>query len=177
MLLSDVSEELRERIAYDELHAGTLRAAGIRSLMVVPLSARGRTFGAMTLAFAESDRRYSSLDLQVALDLAKRAAMTTDNACFSVKQSTLRQRFEVLDHVSLVLSQRLSQDDGGGFGCVLSGHRRSGSVGMRRRIRWARHRESISARPFDRWVFSGFPPDAGRSDWTTPETGRTARER
>lgn len=76
MLLSEVSAELRAHASDD----GTWRAADIRSLMVVPLSARGRTFGALTLASAESDWRYSSVDLQVAQDLASRIAMALDNA-------------------------------------------------------------------------------------------------
>ncbi|HEY6562489.1 MAG TPA: PAS domain S-box protein [Polyangiaceae bacterium] len=80
MLLAEVAAEQRERIAYDDRHADILRAADIRSLMVVPLAARGRTFGALTLASAESGRRYSSLDLQVAEDLASRIAMALDNA-------------------------------------------------------------------------------------------------
>jgi PAS domain S-box-containing protein len=64
----------------DEGGANTLRAASHRSLMVVPLTARGRTFGALTLASAESERRYSSLDLQFAQDLASRIAIVLDNA-------------------------------------------------------------------------------------------------
>lgn len=79
MRLAEVSAELRDRMAHDDDHAAAMRAAGLRSLMVVPLSARGRTFGALTLALAESDRRYSALDLQVAQDLASRIAMALDN--------------------------------------------------------------------------------------------------
>src|SRR5262249_48479688 len=80
MLLSDVSGQQQEPTAYDTSHAEVLRAAGIRSLMVVPLSARGRTFGCITLAAAESARRYSPVDLRLALDLANRAAMAADNS-------------------------------------------------------------------------------------------------
>jgi PAS domain S-box-containing protein len=80
MLLTEVSTEQRERLSYDNRHADALRAADIRSLMVVPLNARGWTLGALTLASAESDRRYSSFDLQVAQDLASRIAMALDNA-------------------------------------------------------------------------------------------------
>jgi PAS domain S-box-containing protein len=79
MRLAEVSDELRDRMAHDDDHAATLRAAGFRSLMVVPLTARGRTFGALTLALAESDKSYSSLDLQVAQDLSSRIAMALDN--------------------------------------------------------------------------------------------------
>ncbi len=80
LLLAEVTAEQRERLSYDDRRADSLRAADIRSLMVVPLKARGRTLGALTLASAESDRRYSSIDLQVAQDLASRIAMALDNA-------------------------------------------------------------------------------------------------
>jgi PAS domain S-box-containing protein len=80
MLLSEVSADLRGRISADDADADALRAADVRSLMVVPLAARGRTFGALTLASAESDKRYSSIDLQVAQALAGRIAMALDNA-------------------------------------------------------------------------------------------------
>ncbi len=80
MLLSEVSDQLRERMAYDDDHANLLRGADVRSIMVVPLAARGRTLGALTLAATESDRRYSASDLRWAQDLANRAALAMDNA-------------------------------------------------------------------------------------------------
>jgi len=43
--------------------------------MIVPLSARGHTFGALTLAAAESERRFEAADLRLAQDLANRAAL------------------------------------------------------------------------------------------------------
>ncbi|MEX2048460.1 MAG: PAS domain-containing protein, partial [Gemmatimonadota bacterium] len=61
MLLAEVSAEQLERMSYDDRHADILRVADVRSLMVVPLAARGRALGALTLASTESDRRYSSL--------------------------------------------------------------------------------------------------------------------
>jgi PAS domain S-box-containing protein len=80
VLLSEVSADLRERPILDDEYVRILRGADVRSLMVVPLHARGRTFGALTLAFTQSDRRYSALDLQVAQGLSSRIAMALDNA-------------------------------------------------------------------------------------------------
>jgi PAS domain S-box-containing protein len=81
-------------------HADIPPAAGIRSLLVVPLSARGRTFGALTLAAAESDRRYSSVDLRLAEDLANRAAMAIDNArLYAEAQSAIRDLRAVQDQL------------------------------------------------------------------------------
>lgn len=80
MLLSELSAQILEQITYEEAHADAMRSAGIRSLMVLPLSARGHTLGALTLAAAESERRYDSSDLELARDLASRAALAVDNA-------------------------------------------------------------------------------------------------
>lgn len=48
------------------------------SAMVVPLAARGRTFGALTFV-AASGRRYDTADLALARELAGRAALAVDN--------------------------------------------------------------------------------------------------
>jgi len=51
-----------------------------RSLMCVPLSARGRTIGAVTLVSSKPDRRYDEEDLLLAEDLAYRCALAADNS-------------------------------------------------------------------------------------------------
>jgi serine phosphatase RsbU (regulator of sigma subunit) len=53
---------------------------GCRSALVVPLVARGRTLGAMTLVAVSGDRSYGSAELSLAEDLARRAALAVDNA-------------------------------------------------------------------------------------------------
>jgi signal transduction histidine kinase len=50
------------------------------SLMTVPLIARGRTLGALTLTLQDHGRRYDQHDLNVALTLASRGALALDNA-------------------------------------------------------------------------------------------------
>jgi PAS domain S-box-containing protein len=51
-----------------------------RSLMCVPLLARGRTIGAITLVSSKLDRRYDEEDLLLAENLAYRCALAADNA-------------------------------------------------------------------------------------------------
>jgi GAF domain-containing protein len=53
---------------------------GARSHMFVPLVARGRTLGALTLALVGGTRRYDEHDLNVARNLASRGALALDNA-------------------------------------------------------------------------------------------------
>ncbi|HTU16905.1 MAG TPA: response regulator [Gemmataceae bacterium] len=52
----------------------------LRALLHIPLLARGRALGVLTLAMGPSGRRYSSADLALAEDLAGRAAIALDNA-------------------------------------------------------------------------------------------------
>jgi signal transduction histidine kinase len=56
------------------------RHLGLRSAMVVPLIARDKPIGAMTLVWAETDRHYSEPDLEFVLDLCTRAALAVENA-------------------------------------------------------------------------------------------------
>jgi signal transduction histidine kinase len=51
---------------------------GMKSYIIVPMHARGRTLGAITLA--ASAHRYTGADLSLAEDLAGRAALSIDNA-------------------------------------------------------------------------------------------------
>ena len=66
--------------ARDEQHLAMMRALDFSAAIVVPLTARGRTLGVLTLCMSESHRRYDEADLAVAQDLAQRAAIAVDNA-------------------------------------------------------------------------------------------------
>ena len=79
-LLSDIKPEQVEAAARDADHRRMLHELELRSAMTVPMIARGRTLGAITLVAAESGRRYIARDLTVAEDLALRAALAVDNA-------------------------------------------------------------------------------------------------
>lgn len=69
-----------DRISYDQTHADLLYAAGVKSLMSVPLHVHGRTLGALTIAMGPSGRRYTVDDIAFAEDVAARASMAIDNA-------------------------------------------------------------------------------------------------
>jgi PAS domain S-box-containing protein len=79
-LMAEIPEELVEQVARDERHRELLVGLELRSYMVVPLVTRGRTLGAISFILAESGRRYGEADLQLAEELARRAAYAVDNA-------------------------------------------------------------------------------------------------
>ena len=74
-----------------------LTALGLKSALTVPLVARGRTLGALTLLMAESARRYGIEDLRFAEDVAQRAALAVDNArLYQQAQQADRRKDEFL---------------------------------------------------------------------------------
>jgi len=75
-----ITDEMIAGAARDEEHLQILRQVGFKSVMIVPMVARGRTMGAITLVYAESGRQYSDDDLALVEDLAYRAALAIDNA-------------------------------------------------------------------------------------------------
>jgi signal transduction histidine kinase/PleD family two-component response regulator/HPt (histidine-containing phosphotransfer) domain-containing protein len=76
----DIPEEVLEATARDEEHLRLLREIGFTSAIIVPITARSRTLGTLTLVSAESGRPYTEVDLRLAEDLARRSASAVDNA-------------------------------------------------------------------------------------------------
>jgi PAS domain S-box-containing protein len=76
----EIPPELLDESARDEEHRRLIHALGLRSYIVVPLLARDRVVGAISLVQAESDRRYGPEDVRLAEELARRAAVAIDNA-------------------------------------------------------------------------------------------------
>jgi PAS domain S-box-containing protein len=76
----EITEGMLEATARDEEHLELLREIGFSSAMLVPMIARGKTLGVITLVSAESEQRYGRADLRLAEELARRAALAVDNA-------------------------------------------------------------------------------------------------
>lgn len=77
---ADIPEALLESVAHDAEHLALIRGLGLRSYICVPLVAGDVPLGVLTLAYAESGRRYRASDLEVAIDLARRASSAVENA-------------------------------------------------------------------------------------------------
>ena len=58
----------------------TIRALGMRSVMLIPMDVAARTIGVLTMVSAESGRSFTEDDLVFAGDLARRAATAVENA-------------------------------------------------------------------------------------------------
>lgn len=80
VLYRSISDELLASSTRDAEHYEVLRQLGMESAMVVPLTAGGRTFGALMLVSADPQRLYDEDDLDFARHLGRRAAVAVDNA-------------------------------------------------------------------------------------------------
>jgi PAS domain S-box-containing protein len=100
LLLAEVAPAVRR-----SLYAAPGAARGLpddpRALVSVPLRARGRTLGALTVAVTQRGRRLGREDLFLIQDLARRAALALDNArLFGAADAAARWREQVLAIVS-----------------------------------------------------------------------------
>lgn len=80
LLLPEIPHEMLRRTAVDEEHLELLQSLGLRSAMIVPLTAHDQTFGAITFVTSESGEPYDEGDLGFAEELARRAALAIDNS-------------------------------------------------------------------------------------------------
>lgn len=97
----DVTEERLRSICQDKNQLQVLRLLTPKYLMSVPLIARERTLGAITLLSTQARRRYGPNELRLAEELAWRAALAVDNAMlFQQARQATRMRDEVLGIVA-----------------------------------------------------------------------------
>jgi signal transduction histidine kinase/ActR/RegA family two-component response regulator len=109
-IAGEISAEEMAAIAADPEHLRVARALEYTSYLVVPLVARDRTVGAISLVSSGSGRRYAAEDVPFVEDLARRAALAVDNAGL-FRQSETRQRVaEALAEVGRFLGQALDPD-------------------------------------------------------------------
>ncbi|HRV94061.1 MAG TPA: GAF domain-containing protein, partial [Anaerolineae bacterium] len=113
-----ITAEMIEAAARDAEQLRLLRAINIRSVMIVPLTAREKTFGVMTFIWAESDRQYDQNDLALAEEIARRAAIAIDNARLYKGERNARreaeltaQRITSMQSVTAALSEAITPLD------------------------------------------------------------------
>jgi PAS domain S-box-containing protein len=74
-----IPEEMIEAVPDPKIRE-IARSLQLRSAMILPLTVAGRTLGALTLVWSESERTYGAGDLELAEELARRAAQAIENA-------------------------------------------------------------------------------------------------
>jgi serine phosphatase RsbU (regulator of sigma subunit) len=93
-LVRKVPDEMLRRVARDEEHLRAMRELRLRSMIVVPLIGRGRPLGTLTLASAESRRRYGTADLDFAVEMARTTALAIENASLHQERSRVARTLQ-----------------------------------------------------------------------------------
>jgi len=116
--LSEVTDDVVRALARDDNHYRIVTELGFRSFMCVPLIARGRTLGAVTVISCNPDRRHSADDVEVLTEVARRAAVALDNARLYDDQQRARaiaesaaDRLLQLQTLATALSRAVSVDE------------------------------------------------------------------
>jgi len=108
LLFSKVSDEQIRSTTMDVEHARLLRELRVCSGIVVPLAARGQIIGVLSLS-SSVPGRYGRADLDLTLEVARRAASAIDNArLYRAAQEAVRARSEFLTVASHELNTPLT---------------------------------------------------------------------
>lgn len=94
-------------IAQEE-HRALLRELGACSFLMVPMSARGRTMGAITFV-SDTRREYDGADLLLAEDLGRRCGMALDNARLYAESEEARRAAEEARKAATLTARRAEE--------------------------------------------------------------------
>jgi PAS domain S-box-containing protein len=96
--VADVQGEART-MAHDDEHARAIQELGNTSGIVVPLIARGRTFGAITFGTVRPHPQFTDSDFELAIELGRRASVGLDNALLYGQVEARAHAVEALEFV------------------------------------------------------------------------------
>jgi diguanylate cyclase (GGDEF)-like protein/PAS domain S-box-containing protein len=97
-----VTEEMIRPTAKDQEHFEMIMKLQINSIMIVPLTARSKTLGAITFVWAEAKKIYNEKDLAFAEELGRRAGVAVDNAIlFKTVLNEIEQRTKISGELQL----------------------------------------------------------------------------
>lgn len=87
-----------------------IQAMDLRSLMSVPLMARGHPIGAIVCVMAESGRRFTKADLKLAQEFAARASLAIENSLLYREAEEARKRAEGADRAKAQFLAAMSHE-------------------------------------------------------------------
>ena len=100
-LIREMSDSRLPAITRGAEHQAIVQSLGVASVIRVPLLARGRTLGVISLLSTDPNRRYGATDLALAEELGRRCAVAVDNArLYAESQQAIRARDEFLSIAS-----------------------------------------------------------------------------
>jgi PAS domain S-box-containing protein len=116
--IESLSDDFIRSVARDDDHYRIVKALGFRSFVCVPLTARGRTIGAVTLVSCSESRHFGPEDMDRAREVARHAAIALDNARLYHDQQRARamaeetaERLRQLQTLATALSRAVTVDE------------------------------------------------------------------
>jgi signal transduction histidine kinase len=95
-----ITEETFKKLAVNEYQANLGRSLGDRSVFLVPMSARGKTIGAITFASSRVNH-FTQKDVDFALELGRRIALAYENSrLYALSQQAIEIRNDFLSIAS-----------------------------------------------------------------------------
>jgi GAF domain-containing protein/anti-sigma regulatory factor (Ser/Thr protein kinase) len=118
LFVEEIDDSFIAQVSRSDEHRATAEQAAVGSVIIVPLLARGGTYGALTLVnFATNDRRFHEDDVPLAEEIGRRAGVAVHNArLYRTERSALeeaeaaRTRLTLLSDASRVLASSLDID-------------------------------------------------------------------
>ena len=93
-VMDEITDDVIAAVAQDEEHLELLRGLGMRSAVIVPMSAGGRNVGAISLVAAESPRRFSEADVELAAELGRRAGWAVQHTRLYTERSRIARTLQ-----------------------------------------------------------------------------------
>jgi PAS domain S-box-containing protein len=93
-LYEDIDPDALAAYSRDDAHLALLQAIGARAVIIVPLAAPTTTLGAITLVSAESMRRLTRADLDLAVRLGRRAGTAVESARLFTERTRISKMLE-----------------------------------------------------------------------------------
>jgi PAS domain S-box-containing protein len=93
-LYPEIPDALLREGAQDDEHYRILSEFGMRSAIIVPMTTRGRTIGALTFVSGSSGRRFDEQDVELAQELGRRCATAVDNARLYTERSYIARTLQ-----------------------------------------------------------------------------------
>jgi PAS domain S-box-containing protein len=96
LVSGEIDEDFVRAMTRDRRHREIVEALAFSSFISVPMEARGRNQGALTLVSCSPDRRFDERDIAIAQEVAHQAAIALDNARLYEDQQRARAEAEAL---------------------------------------------------------------------------------
>ena len=98
---ASLTSDLLRRLAVNEEQFRALSELGARSVLIVPMIARNRVLGSLTFIATQPHRAHRADDLELARDLAQRAALAADNSrLYAMAQGASQAKDEFMASMS-----------------------------------------------------------------------------